>query len=119
MPVQTPLSPSDILLLIILGVISDDSPEVLHLLYLLVGLINNVYRHVFEHHIKQHTPLQCFCGHVRWTEKGLLRHQRKTGYHGPFLNDLPDVTLDKFMRKAFQSNCAKVRLEATKNAKQN
>ena len=78
----------------------------------IVGLLDNIYKHVFEEHIKKWAPLQCSCGFVRGTEKGLRRHQRNAGCHGPFLRELPGVKLEEYLRKATQAECARAWREA-------
>ena len=82
----------------------------------IVGLLDNIYRHVFEEHIKQHAPLQCVCGHIRGTEGGLLRHQKKAGCHGPFRKILPGINLDSYLRRATQSECLRAKNDAAEAA---
>lgn len=82
----------------------------------LLGMIDAVYMHLFERHINRAPPMQCFCGIIRATERGMLRHQAKTGCHGPFRADIPGVPIVKHLRKATQSESKSYKTQKKRNA---
>ena len=57
-------------------------------------------------------PLQGSCGFARGAEKGLRRHQRNAGCHGPFLRELAGIELEEYLRKATQAEYVRAWREA-------